>query len=78
MFILNKAHARAFQGRIQKIPNGGGCCNFFFRGSSLEERIKGRLTKKKIVGKNPKQTNKQKLFPVKFVKDFSLIICRFL
>lgn len=67
------------QGRIQKIPNGGGgCCNFFIRGSILEERIKGRLTKKKIVGKNPKQTNKQKLFPVKFVKDFSLIICRFL
>lgn len=67
-----------FKGGSRKFRTGGGCCNFFFRGSSLEERIKGRLTKKKIVGKNPKQTNKQKLFPVKFVKDFSLIICRFL
>lgn len=78
MFILNKAHARAFQGRIQKIPNGGGGVAIFFSEAVVwKNELRGGLPKK-IVGKNPKQTNKQKLFPVKFVKDFSLIICRFL
>lgn len=73
MFILNKAHARAFQGRIQKIPNGGGVAIFFSEAVVWKNELRGGLPKK-IVGKNPKQ----KLFPVKFVKDFSLIICRFL
>lgn len=66
-----------FKGGSRKFRTGGGVAIFFSEAVVWKNELRGGLPKK-IVGKNPKQTNKQKLFPVKFVKDFSLIICRFL
>lgn len=60
MFILNKAHARAFQGRIQKIPNGGGGVAIFFSEAVVwKNELRGGLPKKKSLEKTQnKQTNK--------------------
>lgn len=62
-----------FKGGSRKFRTGGGVAIFFSEAVVWKNELRGGLPKK-IVGKNPKQ----KLFPVKFVKDFSLIICRFL